>query len=88
MDEVATILGGADHLEEAILNLKARAKPALIGVATTALVETRGEDFAGELAAIKARRAGELPEPRSCWRRRRISTARSRRAGARRCVAD
>ena len=60
MDEVATILGGADHLEEAILNLKARAKPKLIGVATTALVETRGEDFAGELAAIKARRVAEL----------------------------
>ena len=60
MDEVATILGGADHLEEAILNLKARAKPKLIGVATTALVETRGEDFGGELAAIKARRVAEL----------------------------
>ena len=27
MDEVSTILGGADHLEEAILNLKFRAKP-------------------------------------------------------------
>ena len=60
MDEVATILGGADHLEEAILNLKARTKPQLIGVCTTALVETRGEDFAGELAAIKSRRADEL----------------------------
>ncbi len=60
MDEVATILGGADHLEEAILNLKSRAKPAFIGVATTALVETRGEDFVGELAEIKARRGAEL----------------------------
>jgi nitrogenase molybdenum-iron protein NifN len=60
MDEVATVLGGADHLEEAILNLKARAKPAFIGVATTALVETRGEDFVGELAAIKTRRTAEL----------------------------
>jgi len=60
MDEVATILGGADHLEEAILNLKSRTKPALIGVCTTALVETRGEDFAGELTAIKSRRAAEL----------------------------
>ncbi|MGA2485706.1 MAG: nitrogenase iron-molybdenum cofactor biosynthesis protein NifN [Roseiarcus sp.] len=60
MDEVATILGGADHLEEAILNLKARTKPNLIGVCTTALVETRGEDFAGELAAIKSRRAADL----------------------------
>ena len=60
MDEVATILGGADHLEEAILNLKARAKPAFIGVATTALVETRGEDFVAELADIRVRRAVEL----------------------------
>jgi nitrogenase molybdenum-iron protein NifN len=60
IDEVAAILGGADHLEEAILNLKTRTKPALIGVCTTALVETRGEDFAGDLAAIKARRAADL----------------------------
>lgn len=60
MDEVATIMGGADHLEEAILNLKSRTKPKLIGVCTTALVETRGEDFAGDLAAIKARRAEAL----------------------------
>ncbi len=60
MDEVATIMGGADHLEEAILNLKTRTKPKLIGVCTTALVETRGEDFAGDLATIKARRAEAL----------------------------
>ena len=60
MDEVATILGGADHLEEAILNLKNRTKPKLIGVCTTALVETRGEDFAGEVASIKSRRAADL----------------------------
>lgn len=60
MDEVATILGGADHLEEALLNLKARSNPKLIGICTTALVETRGEDFAGDLAAIKERRRDEL----------------------------
>ena len=60
MDEVATIMGGADHLEEAIMNLKTRTKPKLIGVCTTALVETRGEDFAGDLAMIKAKRAEEL----------------------------
>jgi nitrogenase molybdenum-iron protein NifN len=62
MDEVSTILGGADHLEEAILNLKARVKPEFIGVCTTALVETRGEDFAGDLALIRARRKAELGE--------------------------
>lgn len=60
MNEVSTILGGADHLEEAILNLKSRVKPSLIGVCTTALVETRGEDFAGDLNIIRARRAEEL----------------------------
>ena len=60
MDEVATILGGADHLEEALLNLKARTNPKLIGICTTALVETRGEDFAGDLAMIKEKRKAEL----------------------------
>lgn len=60
MDEVATVLGGADHLEEAILNLKTRTKPSLIGVCTTALVETRGEDFASDLKLIRARNAQAL----------------------------
>ncbi|MGX9147568.1 nitrogenase iron-molybdenum cofactor biosynthesis protein NifN [Mesorhizobium sp. 128a] len=60
MDELATILGGAEHLEEAILNLKTRTKPKLIGVCTTALIETRGEDFAAQIASIKLERAHEL----------------------------
>ncbi|WP_346283793.1 nitrogenase iron-molybdenum cofactor biosynthesis protein NifN [Sinorhizobium terangae] len=60
MDEMATILGGMDHLEEAILNLKTRTNPKLIGVCTTALVETRGEDFARDLANIKMMHAKEL----------------------------
>ncbi len=60
MNEVSTILGGADHMEEALLNLKSRVKPKLIGICTTALVETRGEDFVGDLALIRKRRAEEL----------------------------
>ena len=64
MSEVSTILGGADHLEEAILNIRNRAKPSLIGICTTALVETRGEDFAGDLAAIRERRAEALGDTR------------------------
>ncbi|RAZ71737.1 nitrogenase iron-molybdenum cofactor biosynthesis protein NifN [Mesorhizobium atlanticum] len=60
MDEVATILGGADHLEEAIVNLKGRTNPKLIGVCTTALAETRGEDFAADIANIRIKRAEEL----------------------------
>ncbi|MCA1444715.1 nitrogenase iron-molybdenum cofactor biosynthesis protein NifN [Ensifer sp. IC4062] len=60
MDELATVLGGAAHLEEAILNLKKRANPRLIGICTTALVETRSEDFASQIANIKRVRAEEL----------------------------
>ncbi|QPB24658.1 nitrogenase iron-molybdenum cofactor biosynthesis protein NifN [Rhizobium sp. 007] len=60
MDEIATIIGGADRLEQAIFNLKARTRPRLIGICTTALVETRDEDVAGDLANIKRKRATEL----------------------------
>lgn len=60
MDEAATVLGGAENLEEAVMVLKTRMKPAFIGIASTALVETRGEDIAGEIAAIRRKRAQEL----------------------------
>lgn len=56
MDEVATIVGGADNVEEAIMNLRERQKPKLIGFASTALTETRGEDMQGDLKGIKAKR--------------------------------
>lgn len=55
LDEVTTILGGADNLEQALLNVQKRMKPALIGVASTALTETRGEDTVGDLRVILAR---------------------------------
>lgn len=56
IDEVATVLGGADNLEEALINLTKRMKPKFVGIATTALVETRGEDFVGDLQSILSRR--------------------------------
>ncbi|AMY68804.1 nitrogenase iron-molybdenum cofactor biosynthesis protein NifN [Frigidibacter mobilis] len=56
MNEVTTILGGADQIEEAIENIRKRADPRFIGIASTALAETRGEDVAGELREILARR--------------------------------
>lgn len=55
MNEVTTILGGHDNLEQAILNIHSRAKPAIIGICTTGLVETRGEDMKGDLKLIRAR---------------------------------
>ena len=60
MNEVSTILGGADHVEEALLNIKKRMNPKLVGICSTALTETRGEDFQGDLRLILAKRANEL----------------------------
>ena len=60
MNEISTIVGGADHVEEALLNLKKRMNPRFIGICSTALTETRGEDFMGDLRIIRARRAEEL----------------------------
>ncbi|GAA0287941.1 nitrogenase iron-molybdenum cofactor biosynthesis protein NifN [Rhodovulum strictum] len=57
MNEITTILGGGEQIEEAIANLVKRADPKFIGIASTALTETRGEDVAGELAEIMERRS-------------------------------
>ncbi|MBL3561741.1 nitrogenase iron-molybdenum cofactor biosynthesis protein NifN [Rhodovulum sulfidophilum] len=56
MNEVSTILGGAEQIEEAIANIRKRAHPRFIGIASTALTETRGEDVPGELREVLARR--------------------------------
>jgi nitrogenase molybdenum-iron protein NifN len=60
MDEVSTIFGGMDNLEQALVTLKTRMKPKFIGIASTSLVETSGEDFEGELRVIKQRNAEAL----------------------------
>jgi len=49
MSELSTILGGADNVETAIGNIYDRAKPRVIGICSTALTDTRGEDIEGEL---------------------------------------
>jgi nitrogenase molybdenum-iron protein NifN len=56
MNEPATVLGGADNLDEALVVIANRMKPKFIGVASTALVETRGEDFSGEIRTIIGKR--------------------------------
>lgn len=55
LDELTTILGGSDNLEEALQTLHGRAAPQLIGICTTALTETRGEDMVGDLRGILGR---------------------------------
>lgn len=56
MNEVSTILGGAEQIEEAVENIRKKSNPKFIGIASTALTETRGEDVPGELKEILARR--------------------------------
>lgn len=63
MNEITTILGGGEQIEEAIENLRKKNAPAFIGIASTALTETRGEDVAGELRSLLARR-GDFADTR------------------------
>lgn len=55
MTEVSTILGGEDNVEQAILTLVEKSKPEIIGLCTTGLTETRGEDMEGILKSIRKR---------------------------------
>lgn len=53
MGEVSTILGGEDNIEGAILTLVEKVNPEIIGLLTTALTETRGEDMLGILKTFR-----------------------------------
>lgn len=55
MNEATTILGGMDSIEKAIVNIKTRANPDLIGICSTGLTETKGEDVEGDLKLIRAK---------------------------------
>ncbi|MGF1491397.1 MAG: nitrogenase iron-molybdenum cofactor biosynthesis protein NifN [Microcoleaceae cyanobacterium] len=54
MTEVSTILGGGENIEAAILTLVEKSKPEVIGLLTTGLTETRGEDFLGILKNFRS----------------------------------
>ena len=53
MNEVTTILGGMDNLEQAIVNIYNRAAPDVIGICSTGLTETKGDDVDGFLRLIR-----------------------------------
>jgi nitrogenase molybdenum-iron protein NifN len=55
MNEVNTILGGMDNIEQAIMNIWSRAKPDVIGLASTGLTETKGDDVDGYIKLIRAK---------------------------------
>jgi nitrogenase molybdenum-iron protein NifN len=54
MSEVATVLGGLDNLEQALVNIAGRTEPALIGICTTGISEIKGDDLRGFLKLIRA----------------------------------
>ena len=55
MSEVATVLGGLENVEQAIVNIANRAKPAIIGICSTGVTETKGDDVEGYLKLIRAK---------------------------------
>jgi nitrogenase molybdenum-iron protein NifN len=55
MSEVATVIGGLENVEQAVLNIASRAKPDIIGVCSTGVTETKGDDVEGFIRLIRAR---------------------------------
>ncbi len=55
MNEVATILGGLDNIEQSILNIVKRANPQVIGICSTGVTETKGDDVDGYLKLFRKR---------------------------------
>ncbi|MFG1215379.1 nitrogenase iron-molybdenum cofactor biosynthesis protein NifN [Xanthobacter flavus] len=53
MSEVATVLGGYDNVEQAILNIYNRTKPEIIGICSTGVTETKGDDVDGYIKLIR-----------------------------------
>ncbi len=56
MNEVTTILGGYENVEQALLNIRQRAKPRLIAICSTGLTETKGDDVVGYLELVRQRK--------------------------------
>ncbi len=53
MSEVATVLGGLENVEQAILNIYNRTKPEIIGICSTGVTETKGDDVEGYIKLIR-----------------------------------
>ncbi|KAB2943996.1 nitrogenase iron-molybdenum cofactor biosynthesis protein NifN [Hyphomicrobium sp.] len=55
MSEVATVIGGLENVEQAIVNIAGRAKPKIIGICSTGVTETKGDDVEGFIGLIRAK---------------------------------
>jgi nitrogenase molybdenum-iron protein NifN len=55
MSEVATVLGGFENVEQAVMNIYSKSRPAIIGMCSTGLTETKGDDVEGYLKLTRQR---------------------------------
>jgi len=55
MNEATTIMGGYDNVEKALLNIRTRNHPAIIGLCSTGLTETKGDDVVGYIQLARQR---------------------------------
>ena len=53
MSEVTTILGGGENISAALLKILEKGRPGLIGLCSTGLTETKGEDIVGEIGLFR-----------------------------------
>ncbi|HVX78227.1 MAG TPA: nitrogenase iron-molybdenum cofactor biosynthesis protein NifN [Bradyrhizobium sp.] len=53
MSEVATVLGGYENVEQAILNIHKRTKPEIIGICSTGVTETKGDDVEAYIRLVR-----------------------------------
>lgn len=53
MSEVATVIGGFENVEQAVMNIANRAKPEIIGICSTGVTETKGDDMDGFIRLIR-----------------------------------
>ena len=56
MSEVATVLGGYENVEQAVVNIANRAKPAMIGICSTGVTEIKGDDVDGFITTIRQKK--------------------------------
>jgi nitrogenase molybdenum-iron protein NifN len=54
MSEIATVLGGFENVEQAIVNIVGRTKPDIIGICSTGVTELKGDDLDGFIKLIRA----------------------------------
>jgi nitrogenase molybdenum-iron protein NifN len=63
MSEVATVLGGYENVEQAILTIHSKTKPEIIGICSTGVTETKGDDVDGYIKLIRQKhpQVADLP---------------------------